>query len=290
MQKIAIANMKGGVGKTTTAIILADALSAVARRSVLALDLDPQANMSWALLSPSRFQSHGESTLTRWLKRVSARSADNTFSDALEVVGLRPDSAGKAGLAAQSNLQLAVADTRMRFAEMEFDGRPTEPAPKRLHRAFTQALEAASPNFDFCVMDCCPALSALTLVGLQHADAIVVPTPLNRLCLESLETFRERAVNELLNLSTPIFVVPTRVGRSGGAAEQANVRETLRRREAEGAWTVIDPEFKECAAYTRALDPPETGAFQSLRSKYGNQRADLNRLYSSLIDKGAIHE
>lgn len=290
MRSIAVANMKGGVGKTTTAIVLADTLSAVARRRVLALDLDPQANLSWALLSPNRFRNHGDATITRWLRRIKDDVDSNTFSGALEKVGLRVGPNNSAGPNPQANLQLAVADTRMRFAEMEFEGRLADGPPRALRNAFKKSLDVAASNFDFCVMDCSPALSALTLVGLMHADAIVVPTPLNPLCLESLETFRERAVLDLLKLNTPVFVIPTRVGRSGGATEQQAVRNLLRQREKQGAWTILDPEFAECAAYTRALDPPEAGGFESLQSKYGAKRADLERLYSSLTAKGVINE
>lgn len=282
MRMIAVANMKGGVGKTTTSIVLADALS-VAGRRVLALDLDPQANMSWALLSPIRFRQHGEATLTRWLTRV-ARNERESFSSALESVGLETANGRRA------DLQLAVSDTKMRFSEMAFDGPPTTEKALALYEAFGDAIERAKPSFDVCVMDCSPALSALTLAGLRHATAIVVPTPLNRLCLESLETFRQRAIVELLKLSTPLYVVPTRVGRAGGTAEQNEVRRLLRSRQEAGAWKIVDPEFRECAAYTRALDPPESGPFRNLRSKYGSQRGDLPLFYRSLVNNGALHE
>lgn len=289
MRKIAVANMKGGVGKTTTAIVLADTLSAVAHKSVLALDLDPQANLSWALLSPTRFQAHGEATLTRWLRQISNNAANGSFTEFTEAVGLKEE-AGQGTAAAQASLQLAVADTKMRFAEMEFEGRLDEPAPTQLNNAFVNALQASQSNHDICIMDCCPALSALTLAGLRNADAIIVPTPLNRLCIESLETFRTRAVQELLKLATPMYVLPTRVGRHAGRTEQAQARTHLRDGAKAGHWKILQPEFKECTPYMRALNPPEHGGYKTLRSKYGSQRADLDALYASLKAQGVLDD
>lgn len=120
MKVIAIGNMKGGVGKTTTTIVLADTLSAVLNKRVLALDLDPQANLSWALMGPTPFSNHSaHASMTRWLEET-AQGRKPTLAGTLEPVGLWKDRFLRPS--ERSNLQLSVSTTKMRFAEMKFEG------------------------------------------------------------------------------------------------------------------------------------------------------------------------
>jgi cellulose biosynthesis protein BcsQ len=289
MKTIAVANMKGGVGKTTTAIILADTLSAILGKRVLAVDLDPQANLSWALMGASPFARHSEaSTLTRWLQNASSSSA-NSLAPTLEDVGLKPSGGAFGfGAAPQAKVSLVVANTRMRFAEMRFEGPADNDPSLALTDMLRAALGAIAPNFDYCILDCSPALSALTRAGLRIADAIVVPTPLNNLCFESLETFRIEGVGALLRLNTPLFVVRTRVGQALGAHEAAQVSDKLLEREHEGKVKLLQPNFRETVEYTRALNPPELGPHVTLRDRYGARVADLRALGASLKNKGIV--
>lgn len=286
MKVLAIANMKGGVGKTTTAIVLADTLSAIMNKRVLALDLDPQANMSWALMGPTPFENHAAaSSMTRWLEQV-ARGADASLAGTLEHVGLWKDRFLRPS--ERATLQLSVATTKMRFAEMAFEGpRDTDPSVGLTH-SLRQALDRIGKNFDYCVLDCSPALSALTRAGLRLADAIIVPTPLNALCFESLEVFRTLGVRDLLGLSTPIYVVKTRVGASMGRAEQNAIITRLIEREADRLITQLSPDFVETVDYMRALNPPELGPHKTLQAKYGDRDADLKAFAESLKKRGVV--
>lgn len=286
MKVLAVANMKGGVGKTTTAIVLADTLSAVLGKRVLALDLDPQANLSWALMGQTPFTNHAaHASMTRWLENA-ANGSFGSLAGTLEPVGLWKDRYMRP--AERADLQLSVATTRMRFAEMKFEG-PVEADPSvRLAEMLREALERISFNFDYCVLDCSPALSALTRAGLRLADSILIPTPLNALCFESQEMFRTLGVRELLNLNSPVFVVRTRVGPSMGRAEQNTISTRLLEREAEGILTQLTPDFAECVEFMRALTPPETGPHKTLNAKYGSRRGDLVTFGESLTRRGVI--
>jgi cellulose biosynthesis protein BcsQ len=289
MKIIAVANMKGGVGKTTTAIVLTDTLSALLGKRVLAMDLDPQANMSWALMGASPFANHGEaSSLTRWLQRA-ADGTPGSLAPTLEDVGLRA-TGGHFGLGVspRSKVSLIVANTRMRFAEMRFEG-PAENDPSiDLTTKLQRSLNAIAHNFDYCVMDCSPALSALTRAGLRLAHAIIVPTPLNNLCFESLETFRIEGVGALLKLSTPLFVARTRVGQALGANEMNQVVHKLLEREHEGKIKQLQPNFPETVHYTRALNPPELGPHETLQDRYRTRVADLRAFGASLQQQGIV--
>jgi cellulose biosynthesis protein BcsQ len=289
MKIIAVANMKGGVGKTTTAIVLTDTLSAILGKRVLAMDLDPQANMSWALMGASPFAKHSEaSSLTRWLQNA-AENGGGSLAPTLEDVGLRASGGAFGfGAAPQARVSLVVANTRMRFAEMRFEGPADNDPSLKLTDLLRTALAAIAPNFDYCVMDCSPALSALTRAGLRLADAIVVPTPLNNLCFESLETFRIEGLGALLKLTTPLFVARTRVGQALGANESTQVAGKLLEREREGKIKQLQPNFRETVEYTRALNPPELGPHVTLRDRYGARVADLRAFGANLQHKGIV--
>lgn len=291
MRRIAVANMKGGVGKTTTAIVLCDALSAIAGRRVLGLDLDSQANMSWALMSPQRLENQSpNATLTKWLRDVHD-GRPGEFVSTLENVSLQPERHWLPlwwRKKVEPKLHIAVADHEMRFAEMEFEGSLLDDPARPLSKQLDEALISISENFDVCIMDCSPALSALTRAGLIVCDAVVVPTPLNRLCLSSSTTFVDKALKQMLGVEVPVFVLPTRVSAAGGQAEMSDVRNRIREAQKSGRWTILDPEFPERAAYTRALDPPQTGQHQTLNSRYGNRVGDLKKLVESLNSKGLV--
>ena len=291
MKKIAVANMKGGVGKTTTSIVLCDTLSAVGGKRVLALDLDSQANMSWAMLSPGRFEAiTANALMSRWLAEIDALQLAG-LADILQDVSLkadvhwRPLSAPTSPPAATA---IAVADPRMRFEEMKFEG-PSHADPAiRLGRELDRAIRELGANYDYCVMDCSPALSALTRAGLRIADAIIVPTPLNHLCLQSALNFQDLGLRQLLKAEGGIFVLPTRVGMSTGRSEADRVRQLLKEYEQQGRWQRLDPEFPESVEYMRALNPPALGPHPTLKARYGGRRGDLKRFLESLEDKGIV--
>lgn len=286
MKIIAVGNMKGGVGKTTTTILLADTLSSVLQKRVLALDLDPQANLSWALMGPTPFANHAaHSSMTRWLEET-AKGRASTLAGTLEPVGLWKDRFLRQS--ERADLQLSVSTTRMRFAEMQFEG-PVDADPSlQLAEKLSAALDRIKSNFDYCIMDCSPALSALTRAGLRLADAIVIPTPLNALCFESQEVFRTMGIRNMLDLATPVYIVKTRVGASMGRAEQNAIITRLIEREADGIFKQLSPDFVECVDYMRALNPPELGPHKTLKAKYGDRVGDLVAFSESLKRHGIV--
>lgn len=154
---VAIANQKGGVGKTTTAINLAAALATMGRR-VLLVDLDPQGNAS-SCLGFSRDQG---------LPGIYDALLDfRPLSDALTEV--RP-----------TGLWLAPATRDLVGAEIELvdeDGRE-----RRLRRA----LADVRGRFDDILIDCPPSLGLLTLNALAAADTLLVPLQAEYYAIEGL--------------------------------------------------------------------------------------------------------
>jgi chromosome partitioning protein len=154
---IAVANQKGGVGKTTTAVNLAAAL-ALDGHSVLLLDLDPQGSATTGL-------------------GVHARDVESTVYEAL--LAQRPAREMTTRTPVE-NLDLVPATRDLVGAEIELvnlTGRE-----HRLH----EALASVRGSYDFILIDCPPSLSLLTVNALRAADSVLIPLQCEYYALEGL--------------------------------------------------------------------------------------------------------
>ena len=154
---IAVANQKGGVGKTTTAVNLAASLG-VLEQKVLIIDADPQANATSGLGIDVEHQNNG----TYQLLEHSAPLDQVTISVPTANVDIVP-----------SHIDLVAI-------EIELVDRPNR------EYMLYQALEGVRDQYDFVIIDCAPSLGLLTLNALTTSDSVLIPIQCEYYALEGL--------------------------------------------------------------------------------------------------------
>jgi len=154
---LAVANQKGGVGKTTTSINLAASLSGAGKR-VLLIDLDPQGNATMG-------------------SGVNKRSSSATVYEVL--LGERDIRSARVRCD-KGGYDLVPANQELAGAEVELVG--MEHREVRLKNALTEI----EPEYDYILVDCPPALNLLTVNGLTAAHAVMIPMQCEYYALEGL--------------------------------------------------------------------------------------------------------
>lgn len=152
---ISVANQKGGVGKTTTAINLSSSLAA-AEKKILIIDIDPQANSSSGL----SVSNHSPSVYEVIIGAHPAKDVIlNTYMPFLDLL--------------PSNINLVGAEIEMvDMQQREF--------------LLKNALEGIKVNYDYILIDCPPSLGLLTLNALTASDTVLIPVQCEYFALEGL--------------------------------------------------------------------------------------------------------
>ena len=181
---LAVANQKGGVGKTTTAVNLGACLADLGYRT-LVVDLDPQGNASTGL---------GIDTRGLAASMYDVVMHDVPLEDCMEPTSVK-------------NLFVAPASLDLAGAEIEL-----VPAFSR-ELKLKRAIDAAIDSFDFVLIDCPPSLGLLTVNGLAAASEVLVPIQCEYYALEGLgQLLRnvdlvKRSLNPTLEVTTIVLVM-----------------------------------------------------------------------------------
>lgn len=227
MQVWAIANQKGGVGKTTTSLLLGRLLAARGQRVLLA-DLDPHASLTRAFGVPAEPPPPGTLDL---FETPPKRIAD--LARATPIAGLRllPAQAGMATLERRS---------------------ATAPG---LGLALGQGLAAAAADYDYALLDCPPTLGLLMVNALAAADQLVIPTQTEPLGVHGMEGMLKTAamIERSRKKPLPSRILPTLFDRRTRACTET--LDLLREQHPERTWVQavpLDTRLRDAALLTHA--------------------------------------
>lgn len=174
---IAVVNQKGGVGKTTTTINLAAALTLLGK-TVLMIDLDPQGNASTGL-------------------GVSRMSRDVSIYNVL-VEGAGLDDASVDTVV--EGLRLVPSDMDLSGAELEIAGMEAR------SRLLANAIESDPNDYDYVLIDCPPSLSLLTVNALSAASSVLVPLQCEFYALEGLSQLLQTVEMAKANINPDLII------------------------------------------------------------------------------------
>ncbi len=261
---IAVANMKGGVGKTTTVIMLAEGFAAEGK-SVVVVDLDAQANASYCFTADEALKlildkrRSVTSFLADQIVYGDRRSILDYVTPEISEVTQAGELLSIALLASSPRLRLLEREIVIELAEKKYSLTAFE---GRALRVLDTALKELRAAYDIVLFDCAPGISAFTEVAIRLADIVIVPTIPDYLSTLGFDAFRasiwENAHIRKSSLpppKRPPIILPTRV--NANKVQHKNTLEEMRAEAAEekAPFGLFELTVANQAPIEKAMDP-----------------------------------
>jgi len=300
---IAVVNMKGGVGKTTVSVALAETFASVFGMRTLVIDLDAQASCSFALLGESGFEGmraegrHSAAFFAAMLESQGGGAGASTIKGAIEtsVAGDLSDpgrflTACASRLAPSPPLSLMGSVPALQGLEREIifnlatAGRPRAAVEEDTAAHLARGLAAFGKDADVVLIDCPPGVSAFTEAAIRTADLIIAPVTPDYLPALGLEAFLFQTIQPL-----------RRAGAFRGALHvlfnQVEAQEHQNRfveqivgvsRDLGGDMRVFETRVPRSRDMARAVEPPELSV--TFEQKYLSASPVLRELAQEALD------
>lgn len=184
MVVVSLINRKGGVGKTTLTMALADHLSGLYRKKVLLVDLDSQANLTLAAVGEERWQEleRDKATVADVFENVISRRQSTLH---LETVARVKDAAAVKLIASTPRL----ADVEADAMEGDAEWRRRVGSP---YLVLQQQIGPVCDRYDFVLIDCPPSTGVITLNGLALSDGYLIPVMPSPVAVSGIEILTAR--------------------------------------------------------------------------------------------------
>jgi len=258
-------NLKGGVGKTTTSVALAELLAGEFGKRVLLIDLDPQTNATVMLIGDERWDELNEKghTLATLFSDALKENPDDRVFDLEGTLQRRVSPVSDVRRLDLLPSSLDLIDVQDRLASIPM-GRYYSTNPTAL---LQRAIKPILDEYDHVLIDCPPNLGIITLNGLRISDGFLIPTKPDHLSTYGIPQILKRVEefgDELAEHIQPYGIIVSMV--RGASSVHANTIRRLRR--ADDLPPIFDAEIPESNAIADAAEFQETG---TLRQRYGYQ-------------------
>ena len=279
---LAVANRKGGVGKSTVSVMLAQAFAVWGGKRVLILDLDSQCNSSMILLG-------GEGWVTaRGARRTIADYFAESFDDnARAPLDYLVDGVGDVTAPGSAAPSLSLLPGSLLLDDVQGDlflayasKRAAPDMGAGLRGWFETLIRRFDPHFDIVILDCAPGLSFAALAALYTADKVIVPFRPDYVSLHAVD--RVALIIEQKSNLDDLSDVPLEGRRYACLANYVrdNPRERLLIEELGLAHPMLDTELPQRDGIANAFD--WFAHRRTIEEKYGTATADVRKLYSEI--------
>jgi chromosome partitioning protein len=262
---IATINLKGGVGKTTTTVALAEFLAAEHGYRVLVVDLDPQTNASVVLMGEKGWKAAdqaGQTLATLFHAALDSEQPEFDLDAAIQRGVSSVAAVGTADLLPSSPKLIDLQDRLIQVPAGKFHaGNPTDV----LRKALAPVLDART--YDYILIDCPPSMGIITLNGLRIAHGYLIPTIPDYMSSNGIPQVQKRVREYATEAGTSIAEVGILLTKYRAASDVHQLHVRLLRTDAalpEVFRTVI-PEANQIAAAA------EYNTCATLRQKYGQE-------------------
>jgi cellulose biosynthesis protein BcsQ len=282
---VAIANPKGGVGKSLTTMMLADGLALTYGARILVIDADPQAGVTKALLGIA-----AENELHR--QRIGLGAILKLFQSgdrirlaehrviAGDLIELRDRQPGLIDLIPSNHELLGALPD---FEHTVRKKRRKDRLDVLLSRALRAEIQSIESNYDVILIDCPAGPGALGLAGLRLAQHIIMPTSLETNAYSTLTDFLKFILADDLDLASQVRVHPLITQYHATNTTQREMLHHIK----QGLYELnaIPRPVPYATALQNAAAHPGPGAFRSVREKYGNALPDLVAMTKAVAER-----
>jgi len=271
---ISVINMKGGVGKSTTTVSLAETLAHHQRRRVLVIDLDPQTNASIMVAGPEKWNAmrEAERTLDFYFESYIVQQKPKPFKQLIEK--------NVSDLRGKPDVSLCASAPEFRIVERDMiesfvkRGFQIDMIQKWILERFANGLKNVLNDYDYILIDCPPGISLFAEAALIAADTILVPSIPDYVSRLGLITFRKRAlrlINERRGGPSQLMVLATKYedGFSLHRSEASLLKDNL----GDAMFDVRIPQNVDIAKAAEWSETPRT-----FEQKYGSMANTIKKL------------